>query len=65
MDQRRETDQTQTEQQRDAAGGQRPSLTSPPGGRTHEATKPPGQGDVDQDAVDKSREGLERAGGGH
>jgi len=41
------------------------STTSPPGGKTWEATKPPGQGDLDQEAVEKSREGLERAGGGH
>jgi hypothetical protein len=45
--------------------GERPSLTSPPGGRTHEATTPPGQGDLDEEAADKSREGLDRAGGGH
>ena len=44
---------------------QRPSSTSPLEGKTHEATKPPGQGDLDRDAVEKSREGLDRAGGGH
>ncbi len=44
---------------------ERPSITSPPGGKTHEATTPPGQGDLDEDAVGKSREGLEQAGGGH
>ena len=43
----------------------RPSLTSPPGGKTHEATTPPGQGELDEDAAGKSREGLDRAGGGH
>ena len=43
----------------------RPGSTSPPGGKTHEATKPPGQGDLDREAVEKSREGLERATGGH
>jgi hypothetical protein len=64
MDQRQETEQAQTQKDRQAATD-RPSSTSPPGGRTHEATSPPGQGDVDQDAVDKSREGLEQAGGGH
>ena len=42
-----------------------PSITSPPGGKTHEATTPPGQGELDEDAVGKSREGLDRAGGGH
>jgi hypothetical protein len=29
------------------------------------ATAPPGQGDLDRVAADKSREGLEQAGGGH
>jgi hypothetical protein len=43
----------------------RPSSTSPVEGKTHEATKPPGQGDLDREAEEKSREGLERAGGGH
>lgn len=43
----------------------KPSITSPPGGKTHEATTPPGQGDLDEEAADKSREGLEQAGGGH
>ena len=47
------------------AGEDRPSTTSPPGGKTHEATTPPGQGDLDEEAADKSREGLEQAGGGH
>lgn len=45
---------------------ERPTITSPPGGKTHEATSPPGQGDLDEEAVEKSREALERAaGGGH
>lgn len=44
---------------------ERPSSTSPLGGKTHEATKPPGQGNLDKDAADKSREALEQAGGGH
>ena len=35
------------------------------GGKTHEATTPPGQGDLDEEATDKAREDLERAGGGH
>jgi hypothetical protein len=64
MDQRQETEHTQTEKQREAATD-RPSSTSPIGGRTHQATSPPGQGDLDQDAADKSRDALERAGGGH
>ena len=49
----------------DSGEEHRSSITSPPGGKTHEATTPPGQGDLDQEAADKSREGLERAGGGH
>jgi hypothetical protein len=64
MDQRQETEQTQTEKDRQAATD-RPSSTSPLGGRTHEATSPPGQGDLDKDAADKSRDSLEQAGGGH
>jgi len=43
----------------------KPDITRPPGGKTHEATTPPGQGDLDQDAAEKSKEGLDRAGGGH
>jgi hypothetical protein len=57
-----EKDQQQPQKQDPDA---RPSSTSPLGGKTHEATKPPGQGDVDEDAVRKSRDGLEQAGGGH
>lgn len=56
-----EKEQPQDEGVRD----ERPSITSPPGGKTHEATTPPGQGEVDEEAVDKSLEGLDRAGGGH
>ncbi len=55
----------QKQESQDDPGDERPSLTSPPGGKTHEATTPPGQGDLDEEAVDKSREGLDRAGGGH
>ena len=51
-------------EERDQPAADRPSTTSPPGGRTHEATTPPGQGDLDEDAAAKSRDGLERAGGG-
>ncbi len=57
-----EEEKQQTE---DNAEDERPSITSPPGGKTHEATTPPGQGDVDEEAVDKSLEGLDRAAGGH
>ncbi len=41
------------------------SITSPPGGKTHEATTPPGQGDRDEDAIRRSEEKLDQAGGGH
>ena len=57
-----ENEDTQTDKDADA---ERPSITSPPGGKTHEATTPPGQGDLDEDAAGKSRENLEQAGGGH
>lgn len=46
-------------------GEQRPSTTSPPGGKTWEATRPPGQGEVDEEATAKGWEALDRAGGGH
>jgi hypothetical protein len=39
-------------------------LTSPPGGKTHEATTPPGQGDIDEEALEKGRERLDQAEGG-
>ena len=32
---------------------------------THEATTPPGNQDADQEAVQRSEDGLEKAGGGH
>ena len=54
---------TENEEKKEAAPG-RPNITSPPGGKTHEATTPPGRGDLDEDAAAKSREGLERAAGG-
>ena len=38
--------------------------TSPPD-PIHEATTPPGQGDRDEDAIEKAEEKLEQAGGGH
>ena len=57
-----ENDEPRTDEDADA---ERPSSTSPPGGKTHEATTPPGQGELDEDAADKSRENLEQAGGGH
>jgi hypothetical protein len=58
------TENADTHTDKDAES-ERPSITSPPGGKTHEATTPPGQGDLDEDAAEKSRENLERAGGGH
>ena len=47
-----------------STGDERPTTTSPPD-PTHEATTPPGNADVDQDALDKGRENLDQAGGGH
>ena len=44
-------------------GEERPG-TSPPN-PTHEATTPPGNGDVDQEAVEKGEDKLGQAGGGH
>ena len=32
---------------------------------THEATTPPGNADIDQEAVEKGKEKIEQAGGGH
>jgi len=46
-----------------ASGEERP--TTSPSEPTHEATTPPGNADVDQDALDKGRENLDQAGGGH
>ena len=53
------------EKHTDEEAGAERSITSPPGGKTHEATTPPGQGDLDEEAAEKSRENLEQAGGGH
>ena len=39
--------------------------TTSPRDPTHEATTPPGNADVDEDALRKAEEGLEKAGGGH
>jgi hypothetical protein len=58
-------DENKDNQAQQTQAPDRPSTTSPLGGKTHEATKPPGQGDVDEDALQKSRDGLEQAGGGH
>jgi len=56
--------ENEEQQAQEEPGEERPSITSPPGGKTHEATTPPGQGDLDEEAAGKSREGLERAAGG-
>lgn len=39
--------------------------TSPPEGTPAEATTPPGNPDVDEQAVEREREQLDQAGGGH
>jgi hypothetical protein len=44
---------------------EKPDVTAPPDGRTHEATKAPGDGDRDEEAIRKGEENLDRAGGGH
>jgi len=49
----------------DEAGEGDEGLTSPPPGAGNQATTPPGNPDVDEDALEKSEEGLEQAGGGH
>ena len=38
-------------------------ITSPPD-ETHEATTPPGQGDLDEEALEKGKERWEQAEGG-
>jgi hypothetical protein len=50
--------------ERDQETAQERPTTSPPD-PTHEATTPPGNPAVDQDAVDKGQDNLDRAGGGH
>jgi hypothetical protein len=40
------------------------SITSPPGGKTHEATTPPGQGDLDKEALKKGQERWAQVEGG-
>ena len=44
---------------------QESDVTSPPGGKTHEATTPPGNGELDEEAVERGQDRLEQAGGGH
>ena len=41
------------------------SSTSPPEGDPSQATSPPSNPETDQDAVEKGREQLDQAGGGH
>lgn len=59
------TNEEKDQHRKDAHDASRPSSTSPLEGKTHEATKPPGQGELDRDAAEKSREALDRAAGGH
>lgn len=59
------TNEQQQDKQGEQPGGRRPSSTSPPDGRTDKATKPPGQGELDEEAVEKGWEALDRAAGGH
>jgi len=46
----------QQEQERDTTTPQDP---------THEATTPPGNGEADEEAVEKGEDKLDQAGGGH
>lgn len=54
---------THRDPQRDDAHEAHKGSTSPPGGKTYEATKPPKPGDLDESALEKSREGLDLAAG--
>jgi hypothetical protein len=46
----------QTEQERDITSPEDP---------THEATTPPGNGEADEEAVERGEDKLDQAGGGH
>lgn len=48
----------------DQEGGDQ-GITSPPAEDQNQSTTPPGNPPADEDAVRKSEEGLEQAGGGH
>ncbi len=50
-----------------AVRGEQPGVvgTSPPPEAENQSTVPPGNGDLDEQALERSREGLEQAGGGH
>ena len=56
--------ESQRENEVEQEGGDS-GITSPPEGTNNQSTTPPGNGEVDQDALDKGRENLEQAGGGH
>lgn len=45
--------------------GEEQGITSPPPEDANQSTTPPGNPPVDKDAVRKSEDGLEQAGGGH
>lgn len=53
------------EQQGKQAKPRRPSSTSPLDGRTDKATKPPGQGEIDEKAVERGWAALNLAAGAH
>jgi len=50
------TSMAQTEQERDITSPEDP---------THEATTPPGNGEADEEAVERGEDKLDQAGGGH
>ena len=56
-----EHDQEQGEQEQD----QQSHGTSPDADRTSDASSPPGGGERDEEAIKRSEEGLDQAGGGH
>jgi hypothetical protein len=49
----------------ETAEAERKSITSPPGGKTHEATTPPGQGERDERASQEAEDKLDQAAGGY
>ena len=53
-----------TENEQESQGEQKPT-TSPKQDNPAEANHPPGNGDLDEQAVEQGRDKLDQAGGGH
>ena len=53
-----------TEREHESQEQQKPT-TSPPQDNPAEANSPPGNGDLDEQALEQGREKLDQAGGGH